>query len=147
MAEFMIENTTNYGVGFHRFNGIGVNIPAGKRVNVSEDDVINESEAMTRWLKDGVLYCKDEKLYEMLGITKEHAVVAMTDDEIRAKFKLPVKQFTTWLDEQDGAYVLGRIADVAIKSDELAQKKLEMIEKKTGVAITAMRKLKENEEA
>lgn len=146
MADYIIENTTNFGVGLHKFNGLGINIAGGKRVALTEDDIVNEAKALTVWLKDGVLKCNNQKIYEMLGISNEEAVVAMSDAEIQQKFKLGMKQFTAWLDEQDSPYVLDKIAEVAAKTDDLAQKKLEMIQKKTGVHVAEIRKLNDTKE-
>lgn len=146
MADYIIENAAKFSVGLRKFNGVAVNIAPGKRVSLSEDDILNESRAMSRWLGDGVLKCADPKVYELLGITTENAVVSMTDEEIQQKFKQPMKGFAKWLEEQDSSYVLNRIVEAAIAYDDLPQKKLELIEKKTGAHISEMRRLNKAKE-
>lgn len=140
---YILRNTTGYNIGFHRFNGIGVNVAPGKPVSVSEEDLMFEADCMAKWLRTGEFTCNDQSVYDYLNVTSDNAVVAMTDKEIEEKMKLPMGAFTKWLNEVDNEAVAARIADVASRYDGLATKKCEMIEKVTGRFVSVDRKLKE----
>lgn len=138
---YIITNKAKYNIGFHKFNGIEVNVAPNKSVALTENDIVNEAQCMVRWLTDGVLYCADEDVYKALAIDHGDATVAMTDKEIEEKLKLPMKQFGAWLDEQKSEAVKTRVFEVACNFDGLSVKKMEMIESATGFSVTTARKI------
>lgn len=140
---YMIHNNTKYNVGFHRPGDIEVNLAPGKFISLTEAEIGYEAFCMHQWLADGVFYCEDERPYEMLGITREAAIVSFSEDEIVNKLKAPMKQFTVWLDEITSSAALEKIFEVAVGYDALPLKKAEMIESKTGKTISIARKMKE----
>ena len=95
---------------------------------------------MQKWLADGVLTCDDDAVYDLLGITRDKAIVAYTDDEIIAKLKMNMKQFKQWFESLDSAATLNRVFEVACGYDSLAQNKAEFIEQVTGKSISIKRK-------
>lgn len=145
MANFVIYNKAKYDVGFKRPGDVEVNVHPGRFVNLTDTEVLYEAACMQKWLADGVLKCEDDAVYELLGITREKAVVACTDEEIIGKLKLNIKQFKQWLDGLDSAATLQRVFDVACGYDALAQNKVELIEKATGKSIAVKRKQSEVE--
>lgn len=140
MANFRIYNKAKYDVGFRRPGDVEVTIHPGRFVNLTDVEVLYEAPCMQKWLSDGVLTCEDDAVYDMLGINREKAIVAYTDEEIIAKLKLSMKQFKTWIETLDSAATLNRVFEVACNYDALAQNKAEIIEQITGKSISIKRK-------
>lgn len=140
---YILRNTTGYNIGFHRFNGIGVNVAPGKPVSVSEEDLMYEADCMAKWLRSGEFTCNDQHVYDYLNVNSDNAIVAMTDKEIVDKLKLPMGAFTKWLNSIEDEATAARVADAASRYDDLAAKKCELIEKATGRFVSIDRKLKE----
>jgi len=140
MAIYNIYNKVRYNIGFRRPGGLEVNLAPGKFISLTDDDIYYEATCMTNWLKDGVLWCPNDELYNLLNISRDKALVAQDDKDIIAKFKLNAKQFGAWLDELDSAAVLQKVFEVACSYDNLPMNKLEAIEKKTGKSISIARK-------
>lgn len=140
MAIYNIYNKVRYNIGFRRPGGLEVNLAPGKFISLTDDDIYYEATCMTNWLKDGVLWCPNDELYNLLNISRDKALVAQDDKDIIGKFKLNAKQFGAWLDELDSAAVLQKVFEVACGYDNLPMNKLEAIEKKTGKSISIARK-------
>jgi len=142
---FKLMNTTNYTIGFTRPSGAEESIRAGRIAYVTQDEIENEAACMEKWLRSGELVCEDQAVYDLFNIDRTAAIVAYTDDELLEKLKMPMKQFTAWLDELEGEAVLRRVFTVACKADTLPIRKIEMIEKKTGLSVQDVRRRKDDE--
>lgn len=148
MAEtrYKIFNTTKYNIGFKKPGGAEESIRSGGFTYLTQDDIQYEAFCFEKWLRSGELKAEDQAVYDMFGVNKAEAVVAMPDAEILEKFKMPMKAFTAWVESLEGDAVCRRVGSVAAACDTLPIKKLELIEKKTGMPIRDARMHKGGDE-
>lgn len=148
MAEtrYKIINTTKYNIGIKKPGNVEESIRSGGFTYLTQDDIQYEAFCFEKWLRSGELKAEDQAVYDMFGVDKTEAVVAMTDAEILEKFKMPMKAFAAWVDSLSGDAVCRRVGSVAADCDTLSIKKLELIEKKTGMSIRDARMLQGGDE-
>lgn len=139
-SRYKLTNATKYNIGFFKPGKVEENIQPGRFVFLTEDEIKYEAFCMELWLRSGELVAEDPAVYAMFGINKDEAIVCLSDDEIREKFKAPLKAFSVWLSELNGSAVKRRVFDVACRTDTLPIKRIELIEKATGFSVQDYRK-------
>lgn len=139
---YKLTNCTKHDIGLTRPSKVEENIHPTRFVYLTMDEIEYEAYVLEQWLRSGELKTDDPEVYERFGIDVDDAIVAMSDAQIMEKFKLPLKAFTTWLQDITDDACLHRIYEVACVTDTLPIKKMEIIESKTGLSIQTGRKNK-----
>jgi hypothetical protein len=142
MAEsvsYKLVNFSKHDIGLTRPTKVEENIKPTRYVWFDKSEIQFEARALEFYMRSGAIRCDDPEPYVILGIDVDASLSNKTDDDIEKKLALPMKGFTTWIDSIDDEMSIRRVAEFASTVDTLSLKKIEMIEKKSGISIREAR--------